>query len=178
MKQETKIIIIGVITTILILSITLFSIYKINSPKENSTNNPTENNNKDLSNGTSSPLTTTVTVHIFKSSTCGNCKNALAFFENIVKDYDYLEVVTYEASEGDNYNLMQIIGKKFNLEKVTSVPFIIIGNEFHQIGYSNMLDDKLKETITKERENENYQDLINELIKANPGNYPNNTLKK
>jgi len=44
----------------------------------------------------------------------------------------------------------------------TGVPFIVIGDEYIK-GYSSSMDDKIKETIVSQYENDNYIDVIEKV---------------
>ena len=51
-----------------------------------------------------------VTIYLFRSKTCGHCHDFLEYFaENYYKYQDYFEIVTYEVSNADNYELMTTV---------------------------------------------------------------------
>ena len=48
-----------------------------------------------------------VTVYLFRSSGCSHCQDFIEYFaDNYYTYQDYFEIVTYEVSDADNYNLM------------------------------------------------------------------------
>ena len=127
MNKEKKIIIIGIVATILALVIAGLIFYLIynnsntsieennNNLSENidtstNTNNDTinneNNNNTTISNpnndDTDTPTSNndsekTVTVYLFRGNGCPHCEHAMEFLESIADDYGYLEIISYEV---------------------------------------------------------------------------------
>ena len=127
MNKEKKIIIIGIVATILALVIAGLIFYLIynnsNTSNEENNNNLSENidtstntnndtinnennNNTTISNpnndDTDTPTSNndsekTVTVYLFRGNGCPHCEHAMEFLESIADDYGYLEIISYEV---------------------------------------------------------------------------------
>lgn len=166
-KNEWKTISIAAGAILLTILIIIFIMFKISSTKYEKTNtNEVNTNIPDFSKGQSNPLIDEITVYIFKSSTCPHCKKALAFFESIAPEYDYLNIVAYEVSKGDNVKLMKLVADALGKE-VSGVPFIVIGDKFNLNGYSESRNETLKGAIETQSKNLKYQDIVQKIIKEN-----------
>ena len=127
MNKEKKIIIIGIVATILALVIAGLIFYLIynnsNTSNEENNNNLSENidtstntnndtinnennNNTTVSNpnndDTDTPTSNNdsekkVTVYLFRGNGCPHCEHAMEFLESIADDYGYLEIISYEV---------------------------------------------------------------------------------
>ena len=127
MNKEKKIIIIGIVATILALVIAGLIFYLIynnsNTSNEKNNNNLSENidtstntnndtinnennNNTTVSNpnndDTDTPTSNNdsekkVTVYLFRGNGCPHCEHAMEFLESIADDYGYLEIISYEV---------------------------------------------------------------------------------
>lgn len=193
-NKEIITIIIGIFATILVIFLTLFTIYKISTrnisndkANQNNSDNtglsssvdiptPDENNNEitpenkpnnDLSTGEGTTTPSKITAYIFKLSTCPHCRNAASFFESLLDDYSYLEVKTYEVSNKANSELMNKVTNVLNLGHITSVPLIIIGN-YSLNGYTTSSNDELKEALLKASKNTKYEDVVANILNENP----------
>lgn len=98
-----------------------------------------------------------VKVYMFRSNTCGYCKNALAWFDSIKEEYGkYFELITFEVSESPkNYNNMKKVKEYFKVAS-DGVPYIVLG----QYDYPNGFDSNttLENNITMG------EDLINKIL--------------
>ena len=109
-----------------------------------------------------------VTVYLFHASYCPHCKNALAYFKELVKDYDYLEVKAYEiTSNADNRKLYKEAGVAFDKE-VTSIPYIVIGDTYHETGFGDTRKKQIEEAIKEAHTSASYHDVVADLISTNP----------
>ena len=89
-----------------------------------------------------------VTIYLFRSKTCGHCHDFLEYFaENYYKYQDYFEIVTYEVSNADNYELMTTVKERMGEEVDGSVPYIVIGNNFDQLGFGTDGTDIIEEAL-------------------------------
>lgn len=185
MKKTTKTILIGTTVTLITILITIFIlyvIYKNNKPKEEQ-NPPISNNNNitnintnysiprniNSNNNTNNNEEKIVTVYIFRGNGCPYCENALEYFNSIKENYPYLEIKSYEVWHNKSNNtLLQLVSTKLKLEKVTSVPFIVIDSNFYLNAYSERHNDTLISEIEKAYENPNYKDIVQEVIEENP----------
>lgn len=188
MKKETKIIIIGIVSTLiaLILAITIFYfIVNNNNDKENNTeanlsnevsNENNDNINQDTSKDQENPNSSTstpneektVTVYLFRGSGCPHCEHAIEYFKTILSSYPYLEVKAYEVwYNSENKELMNAVSEELELGTVTSVPLIIIGKDYQLRGYSSNYDETIKEEIEKAYQDENYEDIVEKVLENN-----------
>lgn len=195
MKDTTKTIIIGVSVTILILALTIFILYKIDSKKlnnENSTNKneynnsipaSNTNNNNNTANNNEVPnnnkeVNTTikddekdekVILYLFHGATCPACNNALKTIkEERNTTFKNVEIRTYEVwNNKDNNTLMSKVTDKLKVN-VNSIPYFIIG-DYNRVGFNS-------ETLLKEYKNalnnKNYKDIVKEVVKENPNLKP------
>ena len=88
-------------------------------------------------------------VYIFKGATCGFCKKALAFFQDLVNDKNYadkFDLIEYEVwNNEENAKLGQAVADKLE-EEMDGVPYIIIGEKTFS-GYTTSYDEQIKEAI-------------------------------
>ncbi len=88
-------------------------------------------------------------VYIFKGATCGFCKKALSFFQELVNDKDYadkFDLVEYEVwNNEENAKLGKAVADKLG-EEMDGVPYIIIGDKTFS-GYTTSYDSQIKEAI-------------------------------
>lgn len=105
-----------------------------------------------------------VTIYLFRSKTCGHCHDFLEYFaENYYKYQDYFEIVTYEVSNADNYELMTTVKERMGEEVDGSIPYIVIGNNFDQLGFGTDGTDIIEEALNA-YEDESYVDYVNQII--------------
>lgn len=108
-----------------------------------------------------------VTVYLFRSSGCGHCQDFIEYFsENYYKYQDYFEIVTYEVSNEDNYNLMQAAKERMGEDDEGSIPYIVIGSTFDQLGFGTD-GTEIIETALEAYQDESYTDLVSQLIEEN-----------
>ena len=105
-----------------------------------------------------------VTIYLFRSKTCGHCHDFLEYFaENYYKYQDYFEIVTYEVRNADNYELMTTVKERMGEEVDGSIPYIVIGNNFDQLGFGTDGTDIIEEALNA-YEDESYVDYVNQII--------------
>lgn len=196
MNKEKKIIIIGVLATILTLIIAGFIFYLIynNSKTSNeesnpnlsenidtntNTNNNTINNENDnnISNPNSDNVDTstsnndakkTVTVYLFRGKGCPHCEHAKEFLESIASDYGYLEIISYEVwNNMENQKLMEEVSNELGIEVSTSVPLIVIGTEYARRGYSDGMSDGIIREIESSYQSSDYEDVVKKVLENN-----------
>ena len=169
MKSETKIIIIGASITfiVLILAIFLFYIFATNTEEKKVVN---ENNNTSVSDVESEANTNKkVTLYLFRGSGCPHCEEAIEFLETILKEYPYLEVQTLEVWHNkNNKELMDAVSERLNIEISSSVPLIIIGDEYARRGFADGMESGIKKEIEKAYKNTDYKDIVAEVSDNNP----------
>lgn len=108
-----------------------------------------------------------INVYIFRGDSCGYCHSALEFFENSQEKYgEYFNVIGFEVSDENNQGFWQKVGEYFN-DEVGSIPYIVIGDAYHNTGFSEELGKDIIKTILKEYENEKYVDVVDKLLVDN-----------
>ena len=105
-----------------------------------------------------------VTVYLFRSNGCYHCEDFIEYFaENYYQYQDYFEIVTYEVSTEDNYYLMLDAKERNGEEADGSVPYIVIGNTFDQLGFGTD-GSSIIEAALEAYEDVSYSDLVQEII--------------
>ncbi|HIS86743.1 MAG TPA: hypothetical protein IAB49_01225 [Candidatus Caccenecus avistercoris] len=169
MKSDAKIIIIGTAITlvVLILAIFLFYIFSTNYAKNKIVNENNNNSASDIENDVNTNKK--VTLYLFRGLGCPHCEDAIEFLESIIDDYPYLEVQTLEVWRNkNNKKLMDIVSKKLDIEVSSSVPLIIIGDEYARRGFADGMENTIKNQIEKAYQSALYKDIVAEVLENNP----------
>lgn len=104
-----------------------------------------------------------VKIYLFRNSNCIHCQDFLEYFsENYYKYQDYFEIVTYEVSNANNYELMNIVKERFGEDR-DGIPYIVIGNNFDQLGFGTDGSPIVEEALSA-YEDESYIDLVSQII--------------
>ena len=167
MKSDAKIIIIGASITLVVLILAIFLFYFFTT---NAEENKVVNENNSASDVESDVNTNKkVTLYLFRGSGCPHCEDAIEFLESIIDDYPYLEVQTLEVWHNkNNKELMDAVAENLDIEVSSSVPLIIIGDEYARRGFADGMKNSLKKEIEKAHKNKDYKDIVKEVIKDNP----------
>ena len=105
-----------------------------------------------------------VTVYLFRSSTCGHCHDFLEYFaQNYYKYQDYFEIVSFEVSSGENYELMSTVKERMVAELDGRIPYIVIGNSFDKLGFGTDGSEIISEALAAYQD-ESYEDLVGSII--------------
>ena len=167
MKSDAKIIIIGASITlvVLILAISLFYFFTTNAEE-----NKVVNENNSASDVESDVNTNKkVTLYLFRGSGCPHCEEAIEFLESIIDDYPYLEVQTLEVWHNkNNKELMDAVSENLDIEVSSSVPLIIIGDEYARRGFADGMENTIKNQIEKAYQSALYKDIVAEVLENNP----------
>lgn len=113
-----------------------------------------------------------VKLYFFHGDGCPHCAEAEEFFDSIKDEYgDKFEVVAYEVwYDTDNNELLQKVGEARD-EKISGVPYILIGDKSWS-GYASNLDDEIIEAIKSEYDKDvaDRYDIMNyvDSSKGNP----------
>lgn len=125
---------------------------------------------------------TPINVHIFKSSSCSHCADAMEFFTELSKDTEYskyFKLVTYETYSDSALTKEQIAENADLAEKVcdyfgvkfNGVPLIVIGDKKIE-GYIATMNDEIKSAIKSAYNKEPVIDIVmdvkNGTIKKSP----------
>lgn len=188
MKDTTKTIIIGVVITILVLILTIFILYKVDSKKlkdENTTNKnnynnstPTIKTDNNSNNATNTPSKNNETntiikddekndktiLYMFHGSTCPHCVKAIETMKNEKNTtFKNVEIRTFEIYKNKvNSELYKKVADKLKVN-VNSVPYFVIG-DYNRVGFNA---EVLLKEYKKALNNKNYKDIISEVIKEN-----------
>ena len=108
-----------------------------------------------------------VTVYLFWSNSCPHCHDFLEYFgENYYKYQDYFVIETYEASKGENYDLLLDAKEYFGQELDGSIPFIVIGSTYYKLGFGTDGTEIIEEALLAYQD-ESYEDIIKKFIEDN-----------
>ena len=120
-------------------------------------------------------------VYIFKGATCGYCKKALSFFQDLVNDKEYadkFDLIEYEVwNNVENSKLGKAVAEKLG-EEMDGVPYIVIGEKTFS-RYTTSYDDQIKEAINNFYEDDDAVSVVETV--RNSGEYnvtPEFTLEK
>lgn len=116
-----------------------------------------------------------INVYLFKGDGCGFCAKALTFFNGLDEEYQsYFNLVEKEVwHDEDNAALMEEVAAYFG-EKVTGVPYIVIGEKSFN-GYTAEFDNDIKKAIKTSYEDtdNSYVDVVasvsNKSLSSNNG---------
>lgn len=119
-----------------------------------------------------------VVVYLFRADTCPHCHDFLEYFaENYYKYKDYFEIVTYEVNDQDNYELMQSAKEYMGNDDVGHVPYIVVGNSFEKLGFGEDGTEVIEAALNAYQD-ENYEDIVKNIIAEQDLNVNPNTLKE
>ena len=167
MKSEIKIIIIGASITLVVLILAIFLFYFFTT---NAEENKVVNENNSASDVESDVNTNKkVTLYLFRGSGCPHCEDAIEFLESIIDDYPYLEVQTLEVWHNkNNKELMDAVAENLDIEVSSSVPLIVIGDEYARRGFADGMESTIKNQIEKAYQSALYKDIVAEVLENNP----------
>ena len=102
-----------------------------------------------------------VTLYIIHGETCPVCINTISYLESIIDEYDYLDVKLYEVwNNPSNQELVSKIEEELDLD-IEYVPFIIVGKNYHQAGFS---EDALLNVIEEAYNDPEYVDVMEPIL--------------
>lgn len=108
-----------------------------------------------------------INVYIFRGESCGFCHSALEFFEENNDKYDdYFNLIGFEVSDQNNQSLWQKVGDHFG-DEIGSIPYIVIGDAYHETGFNEEVGEKLIATILEQYQNKDYVDVVANVINEN-----------
>lgn len=104
-----------------------------------------------------------INVYLFWGNGCPHCEHAKEFFSSIEEEYgEYYNLVKYEVwYEEDNNELMSKVCKELGFDS-SGVPLIVIGDKYFK-GYYSGLDEKIKDAIVSQYENDDYIDIVEKV---------------
>ena len=121
-----------------------------------------------------------VNVYLFRSDSCKYCQAALEWFNSIEEEYgDYFDLVDYEVSSEENYNLWSEVAE-FMGDTIGGVPYMVVGKYSYPNGFASdsiadstgqTMGEQLIERILEIYESDNRYDVMVEI--NNKPNYNN-----
>lgn len=105
-----------------------------------------------------------VNIHVFYGDGCGYCALEKEFLQELVNEYDNLNVILYEVwYDTSNYSLLEKVTETLGTE-LSGVPFTVIGDYFFS-GYSSSMDSTIIQEIISQAQTPKV-DVVNDLIIA------------
>lgn len=103
-----------------------------------------------------------VKVYLFRGEGCPHCQDFITYFIDVFKDYeDYFEIVSYEAwKDTNNQKLMYAVKKIVGEEENVAVPFIVVGNDYHLLGFGSDSGEKIIDEALKAYQDKKYTDIV------------------
>lgn len=119
-----------------------------------------------------------VTVYLFRGKGCSHCADFLTYFSSRYKKYeDYFEIVAYESwNNEDNQKLMLAIKEQLGEEANGSVPFIVIGSDYHLSGFGSKAGEEIINAALEAYQDKNYTDIVAKTSKSEKINPTKETL--
>ena len=107
----------------------------------------------------------TIKAYLFYGDGCPHCADEEEFFEGYLDNNDDVELVRFEVwKSSENRELLSKVQEKLNDHR-SGVPFLVIGNTVI-LGYTDgVTDDTIKETIEEYRNDNDYEDIVDKVIK-------------
>ena len=107
----------------------------------------------------------TIKAYLFYGDGCPHCADEEEFFEGYLDNNDDVELVRFEVwKSSENRELLSKVQEKLNDHR-SGVPFLVIGNTVI-LGYTDgITDDTIKETIEEYRNGNDYEDIVDKVIK-------------
>ena len=108
-----------------------------------------------------------VKVYLFRGEGCSHCYDFLNYFVNVFKDYeDYFEIVSYESwKNSTNQKLMLAVKKIVGVDEDTSVPFVVVGDDYNSLGFGDNSGEEIINAALKAYQDEDYTDIVAKTIK-------------
>jgi len=109
-----------------------------------------------------------INIYLFRGNGCGYCNNFLKFLNNNIDEYGkYFNLVSYEVFENQNNASLLTEVSTFMGGAVTTVPYIVIGEEVFS-GFSEQSNgDAIKKAIKELYESKDRYDVFEAMEKAN-----------
>ena len=103
-----------------------------------------------------------VKVYLFRGEGCPHCQDFITYFIDVFKDYEnYFEIVSYEAwKDTTNQKLMYAVKKIVGEEENVAVPFIVIGNDYHLLGFGSDSGEEIIDEALKAYQDKKYTDIV------------------
>ena len=142
---------------------------EIEKPVENNeTSTPQENSSNQTEEETVSTPSEDekiVTIYLFRGDGCPHCEHAMEFFKTLNTEYPYLRIISYEVwYNEENRKLMEEVSTELGIEVSTSVPLIIIGNDYNLRGYGEARNDEILEQVEKSYQSDTYEDIVEKVL--------------
>lgn len=108
-----------------------------------------------------------VKVYLFRGKGCSHCYDFLSYFADKYTDYeDYFEIVAYESwNDADNQKLMLAVKELVGEKADGGVPFIVIGNSYHLVGFGKSSGEEIINKALEAYQDKKYTDIVAKAIK-------------
>ncbi len=103
-----------------------------------------------------------VTIHYFKEETCPNCRQASIFLNELLVNYDNVNLIIYDIRESsENENLFLELVSVFDRD-LASIPYMIIGGKDLQGLYE--IESQIEDVIEYYQDKQGYTDVVERVI--------------
>ena len=121
-----------------------------------------------------------VKIYLFRGEGCSHCYDFLTYFIDEFKEYEnYFEIVVYESwNNSDNQELMLAVKEKVGEEPDAGVPFIVVGEDYHLLGFGDDSGEEIIKEALKSYEDNKYTDIVANIIKEENLNPKSETIVK
>ena len=113
------------------------------------------------------------TVYMFRGAGCSHCHEAIEYFYNYVESNpEMIEKVDFKIFEvwydENNNELFEDVLTKIEGTNQSGVPYIVIGNSYHNAGFAEQLQDTIINAALSESENPEYEDVVGKILESHP----------
>lgn len=109
-----------------------------------------------------------INVYLFRGNGCGYCNRFLKFLNDNIEEYgQYFNLVSYEVMNNPNNAKLLTEVSTFMGGAVTSVPYIVIGDEVFSGFSEEEYGEKIKTAIKKLYDSKDKYDVFEEISKQN-----------
>ncbi len=103
-----------------------------------------------------------VNIYFFHSEYCGHCQDMDAYFQDLILDYDNINILYYEITDSENAILFQEVNEAFDLQFY--VPMVIIGG-ISFVGYNEQITTDIENTIDRYSDHD-FTDVVAKIIQG------------
>lgn len=103
-----------------------------------------------------------INIYFFHSQFCGHCQDMDAYFQELVLDYDNINIIYYELSDNENVMLFSQVQEAFDLKGY--IPNVIIGG-ISFVGFNEQITIDIEHTIDWYSDH-NFTDVVDKIIRG------------
>jgi len=101
-----------------------------------------------------------ITIHFFENQYCMNCQEMSEYLDQVIIDYENVNVISYEIAEDENLTLLEEVAEIFSINVET--PTVVIGGLAFS-GYNPQVVYDIEQTLDRYSE-ESFTDVTQKLI--------------